>query len=117
MLKKKKEKKGYVMIYNSLVLCVILISIGIIGALSRRNIFILYMSIELILNGINLGFVAGSNLHGHGDGHVIAVIIMAIAAAEAALFLAMIVTLFRGRRSLDTKDFALLASKEIDDAI
>jgi NADH-quinone oxidoreductase subunit K len=100
------------MIYNSLVLAVILISIGMIGVLGRRNIFILYMSIELILNGINLGFVSASNLHGNGDGHVIAVLIMAIAAAEAALFLTMIVTLFRGRRSLDTKDFTTLASKE-----
>ena len=100
------------MIYNALVLSVILISIGIIGALSRRNIFILYMSIELILNGINLGFVAAAKLHGQGDGHVIALIIMAIAAAEAALFLAMIVILFRGRHSLDTKKYSLLASKE-----
>ena len=100
------------MIYHALVLSVILISIGIIGALSRRNIFILYMSIELILNGINLGFVSASRLHGQGDGHVIALLIMAIAAAEAALFLAMIVMLFRSRRSLDTKKYTLLASKE-----
>ena len=96
------------MVYNSLVLAVILICIGIIGALSRRNIFILYMSIELILNGINLGFVAASNLHGHENGHVIAVLVMAIAAAEAALFLAMIVILFRSRRTLDSKQFNLL---------
>ena len=100
------------MIYNSLVLAIILISIGIIGALSRRNIFILYMSIELILNGINLGFVTAANLHGHGNGHVVAILVMAIAAAEAALFLAMIVMLFRSRRSLDSKEFTLLASKE-----
>lgn len=105
------------MIYNALVLSFILISIGIIGALSRRNIFILYMSIELILNGINLGFVAGSSLHANANGHVIAVIVMAIAAAEAALFLAMIVLLFRGRRSLDTKDFTLLKAKEVNDVL
>ncbi len=96
------------MVYNSLVLAVILICIGIIGTLSRRNIFILYMSIELILNGINLGFVAASNLHAHENGHVIAVLVMAIAAAEAALFLAMIVILFRSRRTLDSKQFNLL---------
>ncbi len=100
------------MIYNSMVLAIVLICLGIIGALSRRNIFILYMSIELILNGINLGFVTASAIHGHGNGHVIAVLIMAIAAAEAALFLAMIVMLFRSRRSLDSKKFNLLASKE-----
>lgn len=99
------------MIHNSLVLSFILISLGIIGAISRRNIFILYMSIELILNGINLGFIAGSTLHGNEHGHVTAVIVMAIAAAEAALFLAMIVTLFRSKRSLDSKEFTELASK------
>ena len=100
------------MTYNALVLAIILISIGIVGALSRRNIFILYMSIELILNGINLGFVTASHIHGHENGHVIAVLVMAIAAAEAALFLAMIVMLFRSRRSLDSKEFNLLAAQE-----
>lgn len=99
------------MIYESLLLSVILLSVGIIGVLSRRNIFILYMSIELILNAINLGLVSASRLHGSEAPNVMALMIMAIAAAEAALFLAMIVMLFRSRRSLDSADYTLLQSQ------
>lgn len=100
------------MLTNSLILTVILISIGIVGVLSRRNIFILYMSIELILNGINLGLVTASKQFGAQDGNIMAIMIMAIAAAEASLFLAMIVVLFRTRHSLNSADFTLLESKE-----
>ena len=102
--------------HYSLLLAIILISIGIIGALSRKNIFILYMSIELILNGINLGFITASSIFGKEDGNVIAVLIMAIAAAEAALFLAMIVLLFRNVGSLDTSKYDLLKSQESNHA-
>ena len=98
----------------SLILAILLICIGIVGTLSRKNIFILYMSIELILNGINLGFVTASSMFGHEDGFIIAVLIMAIAAAEAALFLAMIVLLFRSKHTLDASKYNLLKSKEID---
>ena len=100
----------------SLILAIILISIGIVGALSRKNVFILYMSIELILNGINLGFITASSIFGKEDGLVIAVMIMAIAAAEAALFLAMIVLLFRSTHTLDTSEYTLLKSKESTNA-
>lgn len=96
---------------HALILAIILISIGIIGVLSRRNLFIIYMSIELILNGINLGFITASSLWGHENGNVIAILIMAIAAAEAALFLAMIVLLFRHKTALGSDDFRTLASK------
>ncbi len=101
--------------YNhSLMLSMILVSIGIAGIISRRNIFILYMSIELILNGINLGFVTGSAMFAKEDGNVIALLVMAIAAAEAALFFAMIVVLFRSRQTLDTHELNILRSQEQD---
>lgn len=98
--------------HDALILCVILLSLGIIGIISRRNIFILYMSVELILNGINLGFVTAGSLLGQEDGNVIAVLVMAITAAEAALFLAMIVVLFRSRKTLDSKELTILRSTE-----
>ena len=105
------------MIFNTLVLAIILFCIAIVGLMSRRNIFVLYMSIELMLNAINLGFVAASRLYGAADGQVIAILVMAIAAAEAALFLAMIVVLFRSTHSVDAKDFTLLSAKESNDEL
>ncbi len=101
--------------FNALVLAVILFCLGIVGIISRRNIFVLYMSVELMLNGINLGFVTASSLFAKGDSQVIAILVMAIAAAEAALFLAMIVVLFRSRHTVDTGQFTLLAAKESHD--
>lgn len=98
------------MIHYYLILSVILFSIGIIGALSRRNIIIIYMSIELMLNAISLGFVALSNLYQNEMGNIITIIIMALAAAEAALFMAMFVVLYRDKQSLDTSLFNLLAN-------
>lgn len=97
--------------YHALILSILLISIGIVGVLSRRNLFIVYMSIELMLNGINLGFVTASSIWGEGTGNVISLMIMAIAAAEAALFLAMVVLLFRHRSALGTDDYRELASE------
>lgn len=97
--------------YHALILSILLISIGIVGVLGRRNLFIVYMSIELMLNGINLGFVTASFIWGDESGNVIAILIMAIAAAEAALFLAMIVLLFRHKTALGTDDFRSLASE------
>lgn len=97
--------------YHALILAILLISIGIVGVLSRRNLFIVYMSIELMLNGINLGFVTAASIWGDESGNVIAILIMAIAAAEAALFLAMIVLLFRHKTALGTDDFCSLASE------
>lgn len=99
------------MYQHALILSILLISIGIIGVLSRRNLFIVYMSIELMLNGINLGFITASSIWGNNSGNVIALMIMAIAAAEAALFLAMIVLLFRHRTTLGTDDYRLLATE------
>lgn len=98
------------MIHYYLILSILLFSVGIIGALSRRNIIIIYMSIELMLNAINLGFVALSNLYQNEMGNIITIMIMALAAAEAALFMAMFVVLYRDKQSLDASLFNLLAN-------
>ena len=102
------------MLFKSLALSIILFCIGIAGVMSRRNVFMLYMSVELMLNGVNLGFITASSLFAKEDGNVIAILIMAIATAEAALFFAMIVVLFRSRHTLDSKELNLLRSKEHD---
>jgi NADH-quinone oxidoreductase subunit K len=82
--------------------------IGMVGVLLRRNVLIVLMSIELMLNGANLAFVAFSRLHGNLDGQVAAMFIIAIAAAEAAVGLAIVVSLFRSRTSADIDDLSLL---------
>ena len=99
------------MLSNYLTLSIILFSIGIVGILSRRNIIIIYMSIELLLNAINISLVAISNTLQSNEAQVIVLMIIAIAAAEAALFMALFVVLFRTRRSLDADIFNLLGEK------
>lgn len=90
------------------ILSMILFSLGAIGVIARRNIFIIYMSIELMLNAINLFLVTFARYHFNMDGQVISIMVVAIAAAEAAIFLSVIILLFRTKRSLDTDLFTEL---------
>ena len=99
------------MITQYLILAILLFSIGMVGVISRRNIIIIYMSIELMLNGINLALIAVSAHLQTSDAQIIAMIVIAIAAAEAALFMALFVVLFRNRRSLDANIFTLLGER------
>jgi NADH:ubiquinone oxidoreductase subunit K len=96
------------MISNYLILSVILFCIGILGVVSRRNVFTVFMSIELMLNAANLTFVAFARLHESMDGHVLALMVMAVAAAEAALALAIVILLHKHKGKLDTNVFSLL---------
>ncbi len=96
------------MIINYLTLSVILFCIGILGVVSRRNVFTVFMSIELMLNAANLAFVAFARLHESMDGHVLALMVMAVAAAEAALGLAIVILLHKHKGKLDTNVFSLL---------
>lgn len=96
------------MISHYLSLSIILFCLGILGVISRRNVFIVFMSIELMLNAANLGFVALARLHVSMDGHVLALMVMAVAAAEAALALAVVILLHKHRGKLDTNMFSLL---------
>ncbi|PLY08517.1 MAG: NADH-quinone oxidoreductase subunit NuoK [Arcobacter sp.] len=89
-----------------------LFSIGAIGVVARRNIFVIYMSIELMLNGINLFLVTFARYHFNMDPQVITVMVIAIAAAEAAIFLSVIILLFRTKKSLDTDLFTALKQGE-----
>ncbi len=96
---------------NFFLLATLLFSIGLIGVVSRRNLFVVYMSIELMLSSINLVLATFSRLHGDMDASVIVLLLIAVIAAEASLFLAMIVHLFRLKRTLDTDAFNLLMQK------
>lgn len=97
---------------NFFLLATLLFSIGLIGIVSRRNLFVVYMSIELMLSSINLVLATFSRLHGDMHGSVIVLLLIAVIAAEASLFLAMIVHLFRLKRTLDSDAFDLLMQKE-----
>jgi len=95
-------------IQNYLILSVILFCLGILGVISRRNVFTVFMSIELMLNAANLAFLSFSRLHQSMDGHVLAMLVMAVAAAEAALALAVVILLHKHKGNLDTNVFSLL---------
>lgn len=84
-----------------LALSAILFCIGVVGVLTRRNALIVFMSIELMLNAVNVAFVGFARQHGSMDGHVVAVFVMAVAAAEAAVGLALVILLFRNRVTVD----------------
>ena len=84
-----------------LVLSGVLFLIGAVGVLTRSNGLILFMSLELMLNAVNLSFVAFSRFNGRMDGHVFVFLVTAVAASEAAIGLAIFVSLFRLHRSVD----------------
>ncbi len=88
-------------ISNYLIVAAVLFAIGALGVIIRRNALIVLMSVELMLNAVNLTFVAFSRQLGQTDGHIFVFFVMAIAAAEAAIGLAVIVALFRHRRTVD----------------
>ena len=80
-----------------LVVSAVLFALGVVGVLTRKNALIVFMSVELMLNAGNLAFVGFSRQNGTVDGHVFAVFVMAVAAAEAAVGLALVILLFRNR--------------------
>ncbi len=98
-------------IYSVSFVAVLLFSVGIVGVISRKNIFIVYMSLELMLNAINLMFVAFSRYFHSLDGQVISIMIIALSAAEAALFLSLVVLLYKRKGSLNVDIFNSLAQK------
>jgi len=82
--------------------------IGMAGVLTRKNALIVLMSIELMLNGVNLAFVALARQSQSVDGHIFAIFVMAVAAAEAAVGLALIILLFRNKVTVELDDLNLL---------
>src|SRR6476620_3336649 len=91
-----------------LVLSALLFSIGAMGVLIRRNAIVVFMCVELMLNACNLAFVAFARQNGNLEGQIIAFFVMVVAAAEVVVGLAIIVTIFRTRRSASVDDANLL---------
>lgn len=93
---------------NYLYLAILLFTIGATGVLLRRNAIVVFMCVELMLNAANLAFVTFARMHGNLDGQIIALFVMVVAAAEVVIGLAIIVTIFRTRRSTSVDDANLL---------
>ncbi len=95
------------MLGPSLAVSAILFSIGVAGVLLRRNAIVLFMCVELMLNAVNLSFVALSTVHGI-SGQIFVFFVMTVAAAEAAVGLAIVLAIFRHHKSVDLKNINLL---------
>ena len=91
-----------------LVLAALLFGVGAVGVLIRRNAIVVFMCIELMLNASNLALVTFSRVNGNLDGQVAAFFVMVVAAAEVVVGLAIIMTIFRTRRSASVDDASLL---------
>jgi NADH-quinone oxidoreductase subunit K len=96
------------MISEALFFSAILFTIGVVGVLTRRNALIIFMCVELMLNAVNLSFVALSKLHGGTLGQVFVVFVMTVAAAEAAVGLAIVIAVFRHFGTVDLGNIKLL---------
>ena len=86
---------------NYLIVGAMLLSVGLVGLLSRRNMIVMFLGVELMLQGVALSLAAWSRFHGNFQGQVLVVVGIAVAASEAAVALAMILVLFRRRGTLD----------------
>lgn len=95
-------------IFWYLALAALLFSLGVIGALTRRHGITIFLSIELMLNAVNLTLAAYSRLLGDRDGQILVLFAVAIAAAEAAVGLALFIAIFRNRRTIDLDRIQLL---------
>jgi len=95
---------------NYLVLASLLFTIGALTVLVRRNAIIVFMGVELMLNAANLAFVTFARIHGDLTGQVVAFFVMVVAAAEVVVGLAIIVAIYRTRRSASVDDVNLLRS-------
>ena len=89
-------------------LSMLLFVIGAFGVLIRRNTLVLFMCIELMLNAVNIAFAAFARMYGSVDGQVMVLFVMIVAAAEVAIGLAIIVSIFRRRQSANVDDLSLL---------
>jgi len=89
-------------------LSAILFLIGTVSALTRRNLVVILMSIELMLNAVNLSFVGFARAWGGMTGHVFVLMVITVAAAEVAVGLGIVIALFRNRESVNVEDVSLL---------
>lgn len=91
-----------------LALSSVMFSIGVIGVLIRRNAIVIFMCVELMLNAVNLSLLSFSSYHGNIDGQMLVFFSLAVAAAEAVVGLAIIISIFRNNQTLDVSKINLL---------
>ena len=91
-----------------LVVSVIIFGIGLFGILIRKNLLVMLMCVELMLNGVNLSFVAFSRIHQSLQGHLSVLFVMTVAAAESAVGLGLVIALFRTLRTVDSDQIQVL---------
>jgi NADH-quinone oxidoreductase subunit K len=97
-----------VSINSYLLVSAVLFALGTFGVLTRKNAIVVFMCIELMLNAVNLSFIALSHHLGNLDGQIFVFFVMTVAAAEAAVGLALMIAFFRNRESIDIDDVNLL---------
>ena len=95
-------------LHSYLILSAILFSIGTVGVLIRRNAIVIFMCVELMLNSVNLAFIAFSKFLGNIDGQIFVFFVMTVAAAEAAVGLALMIAFYKNRESIDVEDLKLM---------
>lgn len=95
-------------VYHYMTVSAILFAMGTYGVLTRRNAIVIFMCIELMLNSVNLTFIALSSHLQSMDGQVFVLFVMTVAAAEAAVGLALMISFYRNRDSIDVEDMNLL---------
>jgi NADH-quinone oxidoreductase subunit K len=95
-------------LHSYLILSAILFAIGTVGVLTRRNAIVIFMCVELMLNAVNLTFIAFSKFLGNLDGQIFVFFVMTVAAAEAAVGLALMIAFFKNRESIDVEDMNLM---------
>ncbi len=91
-----------------LVVSMVVFGIGLFGLMVRRNLLVMLMCVELMLNGVNLSFVAFSRMHQLMEGHLSVLFVMTVAAAESAVGLGLVIALFRTLRTVDSEQIQML---------
>lgn len=95
-------------LHHYLIVSALLFSLGLLGVVARRNLFVIYMGLELMLNAANLALVAFSRYHNNLNGQVMVFFIITVAAAEVAVGLALLVALYRKRQTAHVEDLTSL---------
>jgi len=95
-------------IHHYLILGAALFTIGVVGVLTRRNIMVILMSIELMMNAVNINLIAFSNRLGHVSGQVFAIFVITVAAAEAAVGLGIVIAMFKNKETMNINEIDLM---------
>ena len=94
--------------YHYLLLGAALFTVGVIGVLTRRNIMIILMSIELMMNGVNINLIAFSAHHHHVTGQIFSIFVITVAAAEAAVGLGIVIAMFKNKETMNINEIDIM---------